>query len=92
MNSTLIANQAIGQRKAFGWENIPESTFAGKENVNIDIFISSRNCDRKVMQLIRITSGPSTITKVKTVPLGQMNIYQSNINRKNLIQGATFQR
>ena len=31
-----------------------------KKTNGIDIFITSRNGDRKIMQPIRITSGPST--------------------------------
>ena len=53
VNSRLKATKIIGQRKA-----IPESSFAGKETVDIDILVTSRNDHRKNMQSIRITSRP----------------------------------
>ena len=46
----------IGQRKAFYRQRIPESSFVRKETVDIDILVTSRNGDKKVMQSIRITS------------------------------------
>ena len=48
----------IGQRKAFYRERIPGSSCACKETVYIDILVTSRNVDRKIMQSIRITSRP----------------------------------
>ena len=41
-------------------QRIPEPRRARKETVGIDILITSRNCDRKIMQPIRITSGFAT--------------------------------
>ena len=38
---------------------IPESSCARKESVDIDMFVASRNGDRKIMQSIRIMSRPS---------------------------------
>ena len=52
----LEATQIIGQRKAFYRQRIPESSRARKETVDIDILVTSRNGDRKIMQSIRITS------------------------------------
>ena len=63
INSTLRAFRVIGQRKTFCWQKIPEFSCAGKETVDIDICITSRNCNRKTMQSIKIMSGPSTRTK-----------------------------
>ena len=40
-------NQDIGQRKAFNRQRISESSCARKETVNIDIFVTSKNGDRK---------------------------------------------
>ena len=40
-------NQDIGQRKAFYRQRISESSCARKETVNIDIFVTSKNGDRK---------------------------------------------
>ena len=47
------------QRKAFYRQNIPESSCARKETVDIDTLVTSRNGDRKIMQSIRMTRRPS---------------------------------
>ena len=60
VNFRLKATKIIGQRKAFYWQRIPKSTCARKESVDIDILVTSRNCDRKIMQSIRITSRPTS--------------------------------
>ena len=39
---------------------MPEPSCARKETVVIDIVVTSRNVDRKIMQSIRITSRPSS--------------------------------
>ena len=52
------ATKVIGQRKAFYRYRIPESNCARKETVDIDVLVTSRNGDRKIMQSIRITSRP----------------------------------
>ena len=56
VNSRLKATKIIGQRKAFCGERIPGSSCVRKETVDIDILVTSRNGDRKLMQFIRITS------------------------------------
>ena len=53
----------IGQRKAFHRNGIPESSCVRKETVDIDILVTSRNGDRKIMQSIRITSRPPSRKK-----------------------------
>ena len=58
VNSRLKATKIIGQRKAFYWQRIPESSCVSKETVDIDILVTSRNGDRKIMQSIRIISRP----------------------------------
>ena len=58
VNSGLKATKIIGQRKAFSRQRIPEFSYARKETVDIDILVTSRNGDRKIMQSIRITSRP----------------------------------
>ena len=58
VNSRLKATKIIGQRKAFYRQRIPEPNCARKETVDIDILVTSRNGDRKIMQSIRITSRP----------------------------------
>ena len=52
-NSRLKARKIIGQRKAFYSQRIPEPSCARKETV--DILVTSRNGDRKIMQSIRYT-------------------------------------
>ena len=56
VNSRLKTTNIIGQRKAFYRQIIPEFSCARKEAVDIDILVTSRNGDRKIMQSIRITS------------------------------------
>ena len=58
VNSRLKATEIIGQMKAFFRQRIPESSCARKEIVDIDIVVTSRNGERKIMQSIRITSRP----------------------------------
>ena len=79
VNSGLKATKIIGQRKAFCRQRIPEFSCARKETV--DILVTSRNGDRKIMQSIRIMSRlpsrkrkwsklsqfPRTSTKVVTI-------------------------
>ena len=57
----------IGQGKAFCTHRIPEARGPRKKTVDIILFIlfiysltTSRNGDRKIMQPIRIKSGPAT--------------------------------
>ena len=54
VNSRLKATKIIGQRKAFYRKRIPQSSCTRKETVDIDIHVTSRNGDRKIMQSIRI--------------------------------------
>ena len=68
--------------KAFYRHRIPESSCARKEIVDIGIFATSRNGDRKIMPSIIITSGPPS-SKRKWNQLNQF-IYQSNTYRKDL--------
>ena len=56
VNSGLKATKIIAQRKAFYRQRIPEFSRARKETVDIDIFGTSRNGNRKIMQSIRIMS------------------------------------
>ena len=58
VTSKLKATKIIGQQKAFYKQRIPESSCARKGTVDIDIFVTSRNGDRKIMQSIRIMSRP----------------------------------
>ena len=56
VNSGLQATKIIGQTKPFYRQRIPEFNHARKETVDIDILVTSRNSDRKIMQSIRIIS------------------------------------
>ena len=56
VTSRLKAIQIIGQRKVF-YQRIPDSSKT-KETVDIDTLVTSKNDDRKIMQIIRITSRP----------------------------------
>ena len=58
VNSRLKATKIIVQKKAFYRQRIPEFSCARKETVGIDILVTSRNGDRKIIQSIRITSRP----------------------------------
>ena len=58
--ASLKSIKIIGIRKAFCRQKNPESSCTGKETVDRDILITSRNDDRKIMQSIRISSGPAT--------------------------------
>ena len=57
-NSRLQATKVIGQRKAFYRQIISESSYVRKESVDIDILVTSKNGDSKIMQSIRVTSRP----------------------------------
>ena len=58
VNSGLKATKIIGQTKAFYRQRIPEFSHVRKETVDIDILVTSRTGDRKIMQSTRITSRP----------------------------------
>ena len=49
VNSRLKTTKIIAQRKAFYRKRIPESSCARKETVDIDIPVTSRNGDRKII-------------------------------------------
>ena len=63
VNSRLKSTKMIGQRKAFYRHRIPEPSRARKETVDIDILVTSRNGDRKIMQSIRIKTRPTSKKK-----------------------------
>ena len=85
VNSGLKATKIRGQRKAFYRQRIPESSCATKETVDIDIFVKSRNGDRKIMQSIRITSRPTSKKReVEPVEPAVNKMCQSKTYRKDL--------
>ena len=57
VNSRLKVTKIVGQRKAFYRQRIPEPSCVRKETVDIDILVTSRNGDRKIMQFIKKGSG-----------------------------------
>ena len=59
VNSRLKTTKIIDQRKAFYRQKIPEPSCGRKETVDIDIFVTFRNGDRKIRQHIRIISRPT---------------------------------
>ena len=63
VNSRLKATTIIGVRIAFYRQRIQESSCVRKETVDIDILVTSRNGDRRIMQSIRITSRPPSRKK-----------------------------
>ena len=84
VKSELKATKIIAQRKPFYRQRIPEFTRARKETVDIDIIVTSRNGDRKLMQSNRITSRPPSRKKeVESIEPVLKNIYQSNTYRKD---------
>ena len=70
VNTGLKATRIIGQRKAFYRQRIPEFSCVRKETVDIDILVTSRNGDRKIMQSVRIMSRPHS-SKMKWNQLSQ---------------------
>ena len=73
----------MGQRKAFYRHIIPESSCAGKGTVGIDIHVTSRKGDRKIMKPIRITSRP-LLRIWKWNQLSQFRWHLPNTYRKDL--------
>ena len=73
VNSKLKATKIIGQRKAFYRQRIPEFSCARKETVDIDILVTSRNGDRKIMQSIRVMSRPPS--KIRKWNLEKLNLF-----------------
>ena len=58
VNFGLKATKIIGQRKAFYRQIIPQFSCARKETVDIDILVTPRMGDLKIMQSIKIMSRP----------------------------------
>ena len=56
VDSRHKATKIIGQRKAFNRQRIPKSSCVRKETVDLDILVTSRNGDRKIIQSMKITS------------------------------------
>ena len=63
VNSILKAIWITDQRKAFYRQRIPESSCVRKETIDIVTLVTSRNCNRKIMQSIRIPSRPPSLIR-----------------------------
>ena len=59
VNARLKATK-ISQRKPFYRQRIPEPCCVRKETVDIDILVTSKNGDRKIMQSIKKKSRPTS--------------------------------
>ena len=64
-----LRSKEAGQRKAFNRQRILESSCVKKETVEIDILVTSRNCDRKIMQWFK------EIVTFKEKMYNTMNLY-----------------
>ena len=67
VNSRFKATKIIGQRKAFCRQRIPEPSCMRKETVDIEILVTSRNVDKKIMQSISNTTSKFSLFKMKYV-------------------------
>ena len=67
VNSRFKATKIIGQRKAFCRQRIPEPSCMRKETVDIEILVTSRNVDKKIMQSISNTTSKFPLFKMKYV-------------------------
>ena len=74
----------MGQRKAFYKQKNPEFNCARKQIIDRNIFLASRNGDRKIMQSMKKRVDLLDNKEVEPVEPLQMNIYQINIYRKSL--------
>ena len=79
VNSRLKAIYVTGQGKAFYGQRIPESSCVRKETVDINILVTSRHGDRKIMQSMKKKK-----KEMEPIESVLKNIYQSNAYRKDL--------
>ena len=87
VNSGLQATKIIGQREAFCRQRIPEFSRVRKETVDIDILVTPRNGDRKIMKSITITSRPPS-RKRKWNHLDEVYHQSFRVNRLLVFIGA----
>ena len=91
VNSELKATKIIGQRKGFYRQRIPEFSCARNETVDIDILVTSRNGDIKIMHSIRITNRPPS-RKRKWNQLSQFERTSTKVISIKRLKLATFRR
>ena len=101
VNSGIKTTKIIGQRKVFYRHRIPQSSCARKESVDINILVTSRTVDRRIMQSFRITSIlPSRIrkwnqlslfrwTSIKVIPIKATFWQWVKVSREAASEGAT---
>ena len=91
VNARHKATYIIGQRKTFFSQRIPEPSCARKETVDIDILVTFRDRDRKIMQSIIITSRPPS-RKRKWNQLRQFRWTSTKVIPIERLTLATFRR
>ena len=78
VNSRLKAIWIIDRRKEFYRQRIPKSGCARKETVDIDILVTFRNGERKIMRSIRITNRPPLSQfrwlSTKVIPIERLSL------------------
>ena len=79
VNSRLKAIYVIGQGKAFYGQRIPESSCVRKETVDINILVTSRNGDRKMMQSMKKKEKGNGINWVSSEE-HQSNAYRNDLS------------
>ena len=72
VNFGLKATKIIGQRKASYRQRIPEFSCARKETLDIDILVTSRNGDRKIMQCLP-TNTDIALILIETSTISQLH-------------------
>ena len=89
-NSKLLKPLKSKAKCKYPTERIPESSCATRETIDMDFFITSRNGNKKLYNLLQYnTEWNSQIRKsknkeAKLVQLVQMYAYQSNTYREDL--------
>ena len=78
VNSGVKAIQITGKKKTFYRQRLPVSGCPGKETIDINILVTSRNGDRKVVQFMHNEQTSHEKKGVEPVQPFQMIIYQSN--------------
>ena len=77
--SRLKATQIFGQRKEFYQQTIPDASCVRREIVDLDTLVTSRNCNRKIIQQTFLEN-----KEVEPIEPIQMNICQNIADRREL--------
>ena len=73
----------LNQRKAFYRKTILESSCVRKETVDIDILVTSKNTDWKIIQAIKITSRPPS----RKIPIEKTWAWYTHFGNEPRVQG-----